>query len=77
MPSLFEIIHKQSNASLKEMYKVFNMGHRLEIYTDNVTASEIITISKSFNVDAQIIGHCEKADKKSLTIKSEFGEFKY
>jgi phosphoribosylformylglycinamidine cyclo-ligase len=86
IPPLFEIICKQSNKStnqqinkstLQEMYKVFNMGHRLEIYTDPANAQDIISISKSFNIDAQIIGHCEKSDKKSLTIKSEFGDFRY
>ena len=77
LPPLFEIIREQSGASMLEMYKVFNMGHRLEIYTNQSTAEEIISLSKSFNVDAQIIGHCEKAENKSLTIRSEFGDFVY
>ena len=77
IPFLFETIQKQSNVDFKEMYSVFNMGHRMEIYTDNSTANLIIDISKSFNVDAKIIGRCESFDDKKLTIKSEFGEFVY
>ncbi len=57
------------------MYKVFNMGHRLEIYTDRKTADEIIAISKSYGVDAKIIGYCETAEKKKLTITSDKGRF--
>ena len=59
------------------MYKIFNMGHRMELYVPEKIADDIINISKSFNVDAKIIGHCEKAETKKLTIKSEFGEFYY
>ena len=77
IPFLFETIQKQSNVDFKEMYSVFNMGHRMEIYTDKITADLIIDISKSFNVDAKIIGRCEPFDEKKLTIKSEFGEFVY
>ncbi len=77
LPPLFRLIKEQSNADLQEMYKVFNMGHRLEIYVPESIASDLINISKSFDVDARIIGHCEKSDKKTLTIKSEFGEFHY
>ena len=77
IPFLFETIQKQSNVDFKEMYSVFNMGHRMEIYTDKITADLIIDISKSFNVDAKIIGRCESFDEKKLTIKSEFGEFVY
>tara|TARA_B100001250_G_scaffold413139_1_gene446300 strand:+ start:403 stop:1563 length:1161 start_codon:yes stop_codon:yes gene_type:complete len=77
IPFLFEVIQKQSNVSFKEMYSVFNMGHRMEIYTDKSTADLIIDISQSFNVDAKIIGRCESFDEKKLTIKSEFGEFVY
>ena len=77
IPFLFETIQKQSNVDFKEMYSVFNMGHRMEIYTDKSTANLIIDISKSFNVDAKIIGRCESFDDKKLTIKSEFGEFVY
>ena len=59
------------------MYKVFNMGHRMEIYLDSEHAQSIIDISKSFGIDAQIIGRVEKADKAKLTIRSEFGTFDY
>lgn len=76
-PPLFQLIKKESNTSWSEMYKVFNMGHRMEIYTDADTAEKLIEISKSFNVDAQIIGRCEKSDTKQLTIHSEYGVFKY
>lgn len=77
IPPLFEIIQKQSGTEWSEMYKVFNMGHRFEIYANDKIASDIINISKSFNVDAQVIGRCERSDKKELTIISKFGEFKY
>lgn len=76
-PLLFKLIQKSSNTPWQEMYRVFNMGHRLEIYTDKETAEEIITISQSFNVDAKIIGYCQKSNLKKMTIKSEFGEFSY
>ena len=59
------------------MYKVFNMGHRMELYVPQEIAQDIINISKSFNVDAQIIGYVETAEKKQVTIRSEFGEFVY
>jgi len=77
VPPLFRMIQEQSKTPWQEMYKVFNMGHRMEIYTDAETAREIIAISKSFNIDAKIIGRCEASETKSLTIKSEFGEFNY
>ncbi len=77
IPVLFRIIKDCSNTDYKEMYKVFNMGHRLEIYTDNDTANEIIKISKDFNVDAKIIGRVEDSLNKKLTIKTENGEFIY
>lgn len=78
-PPLFSLIQKESGTDWKEMYQVFNMGHRMELYTDEKTAFQIINISKSFNVDAQIIGRVEKStDKKNkLTIKSNHGEFIY
>ena len=72
-PPLFKLIHKESKTDWKEMYKVFNMGHRMEIYTNSSTAKSIIDISKSFNVDAKIIGRCESFQGKKLTICSEFG----
>ena len=77
LPELFRIIQKESGTSWNEMYKVFNMGHRMEIYVSPEYADEIINISKSFNVEAKVVGKCIKADKNELTIKSEFGEFKY
>jgi phosphoribosylformylglycinamidine cyclo-ligase len=77
IPPLFELIHEESGTDWKEMYKVFNMGHRMEIYTDEQTALSCIEISKSFGVEAQIIGRVELADAKKLTIKSSFGVFEY
>jgi phosphoribosylformylglycinamidine cyclo-ligase len=77
LPPLFEIIQSQSGTGWKEMYQVFNMGHRFEIYTDAKTAEEIIKISGSFNIDAKIVGRCENYKGKQLTIKSQFGEFTY
>ncbi len=78
LPPLFKIIQEQSNTPWEEMYKVFNMGHRMEIYVKENFTKDLINISKQFNVDAQIIGHCEKSSSgKSLTIKSEFGNFFY
>ncbi len=77
LPPLFRIIHEQSGTPWKEMYRVFNMGHRFEIYTDHKNASEIINIADSFNLDAKIIGHCEASDKKKLTIISESGIYEY
>jgi len=77
VPPLFKMIHEQSGTDWKEMYKVFNMGHRMEIYVPQTIAENIISISKSFNVDAKIIGRVEAKGGKKLTIKSEFGEFVY
>jgi phosphoribosylformylglycinamidine cyclo-ligase len=77
VPPLFKTIQKESNTDWKEMYKVFNMGHRMEIYVSPELADKIIAISKSFNVDAKIVGRVEKHDGKKLTIRSEFGEFTY
>lgn len=76
VPPLFRIIREESQTDWKEMYKVFNMGHRMEIYVKPEVAEKVINISKSFNIDAQIIGHIEEGER-SLTIKSEFGEFNY
>ncbi|MBE9488120.1 MAG: phosphoribosylformylglycinamidine cyclo-ligase [Bacteroidetes bacterium] len=76
-PPLFDIIQKESGTPWEEMYKVFNMGHRMEIYVKPETAEEIISISKSFGVDAQIIGRVEKSDAPRLTIESPYGTFKY
>ena len=76
-PPLFKLIHEQSGTDWKEMYKVFNMGHRMEIYLKEEHAQDIIKISKEFGVDAKIIGRVEKHKGKKLTIKSQYGEFVY
>lgn len=77
VPPLFRTIHEQSGTDWAEMYKVFNMGHRFEVYLPEEYADKVIEISRSFNIDAQIVGHTEAAEKASLTIRSEFGEFRY
>ncbi len=77
VPPLFRIIQKQSGTNWKEMYEVFNMGHRLELYVPADIAEDLIAISKSFNVEAKIIGHVKESDRRKLTIKSEFGTFEY
>ena len=77
IPPVFNLIQNESQTSWREMYQVFNMGHRLEIYTDNDTANEIINISKSFNLDAQIIGRVTNSESNKLTIKSSKGVFNY
>lgn len=77
LPPLFRLIHEQSGTGWKEMYQVFNMGHRFEIYTSEKNAEEIMSIGRGFKLDAQIIGHCEASDNKKLSIISEFGRFEY
>ncbi len=77
VPPLFKLIQSESATNWKEMYKVFNMGHRMELYVSRDIAQNIIDIAESFNVDAKIIGRVEDSVHKRLTIKSEFGEFKY
>lgn len=77
VPPLFKMIQEESGTNWQEMYKVFNMGHRMEIYTDEETAKGIIDISKSFNIEAQIVGHVECSQQKQVTIKSEKGTFIY
>lgn len=77
VPPLFRTIKEQSGTDWKEMYKVFNMGHRLEVYLDEANAQKVIEISKSFGIDAQIVGHIETSNSTRLTIKSEFGTFEY
>ena len=77
LPPLFKTIQEESKTDWKEMYKVFNMGHRMELYVPSEIAQDIINISKSFDVDAQIVGRVEAHDGKKLTIQSEFGEFVY
>ena len=76
-PPLFKLIQEQSGTDWKEMYQVFNMGHRLEVYLPETFAEDLIQISKSFGVDARIIGRCETSEKKMLTIVSEHGVFGY
>jgi len=77
VPPLFKMIQEESGTDWSEMYKVFNMGHRFEIYTNEAIADDIIAIAKSFHVDAQVIGKVEPFEGKKLTIKSEEGEFFY
>jgi phosphoribosylformylglycinamidine cyclo-ligase len=76
-PPLFRMIQEESGTSWQEMYKVFNMGHRFEIYTDALTAHELIAIAQSFNIEAQVIGSVKPSEQKQVTIRSEFGEFHY
>ena len=77
LPPLFKMIQQESDTDWKEMYKVFNMGHRMELYVSPEIAEDIIQISKSYNVDAKIVGRVEKSKTKQLTINSEYGEFIY
>lgn len=77
VPPLFKLIQENSGTDWKEMYQVFNCGHRMEVYVPENIAQDIIAISKSFNVDAQIVGRVEVSDKKELTITSEYGTFNY
>ncbi len=76
VPPLFQIIHDCSGTDWREMYQVFNMGHRMEVYVRPEVASQVIAVSKAFNIDAQVVGHIEEGPR-SLTIHSEFGEFNY
>jgi phosphoribosylformylglycinamidine cyclo-ligase len=77
IPPLFSLIQQESGTSWEEMYKVFNMGHRMEIYVSPEVADSIIALSKSFNIDAQLVGRVEAATTKKLTIQSPFGTFEY
>ncbi len=77
VPPLFQLIQEQSGTDWKEMYQVFNCGHRMELYVPEAVANDIIAISKSFNVDAQIVGRVESSETKKLTISSEYGVFEY
>ena len=77
VPFLFRMIQQESNSDWAEMYKVFNCGHRMELYVEPELADEIINISNSFNIEAKIIGKVFNSDEKKLTVKSEFGEFNY
>ena len=77
IPPLFRVIKEQSGTDWQEMYKVFNMGHRMEVYLAPVYAERVIEISHSFGIDAQIVGRVEKSDWEGLVIESEFGKFEY
>lgn len=77
IPPLFQMIQEESGTDWKEMYKVFNMGHRMEIYVDEESADEIVEIARSFNMDAQVVGRVEASDSKELIIQSEHGVFEY
>jgi phosphoribosylformylglycinamidine cyclo-ligase len=77
IPPLFKLIHEQSGTDWKEMYKVFNMGHRMELYVPEAAAEKLIAISRSFGVDAQIVGRVEASNTNKLTITSEYGTFEY
>ncbi len=77
VPPLFSLIHEQSGNQWKEMYKVFNMGHRLEIFTSPDKADRVIEIAAGFNLEAKIVGHCEAWTGKKVTIRSEYGVFEY
>lgn len=77
VPPLFRMIQEQSGTDAREMYKVFNMGHRLEIYTDAASAQDMIAMAAAVGIDAQVIGYCEAADRNELLIESELGTFTY
>jgi len=77
LPELFRLIQEQSGTAWAEMYKVFNMGHRFEIYTDRKNAAAILEIAAGFNLEAKVVGYCEASESKRLTIISEFGSFEY
>ncbi len=77
VPPLFSMIQEESGTPWREMYQVFNMGHRFEIYTDQQTARKMIDLSREFQIDARVVGHCEESEYKRLTIKSQHGEFEY
>ena len=77
IPPLFKTIQQQSGTDWQEMYKVFNMGHRMEIYVAPEDAEQVIAVSRSFGIDARVVGHIEESGRKELIIKSEYGEFKY
>lgn len=77
VPPLFRLIHEQSGTDWKEMYKVFNMGHRMEVYVSPENAQAVMDVAASFGIESKIIGRCEASAEKRLTIKSEFGTFEY
>jgi phosphoribosylformylglycinamidine cyclo-ligase len=77
LPPLFRMIQEQSGTTWEEMHRVFNMGHRMELYVDRSIAENLISISKKYGIDARIVGYCEASAEKKLTIKSAYGEFHY
>ncbi|RLD93302.1 MAG: phosphoribosylformylglycinamidine cyclo-ligase, partial [Bacteroidetes bacterium] len=77
VPPLFRMIQEESGTDWKEMYQVFNMGHRFEIYTDERSAGGIIELAEKYGIEARIVGRCEPSDKKRLTIRGEQGEYNY
>ena len=77
VPPIFDLIKHESNTSWKEMYKVFNMGHRMELYLNKDIAKDIIAIANSFNLDAKVIGYVSSSESKKLTIQSPEGEIVY
>ena len=77
IPPVFRLIQSQNRADWREMYQVFNMGQRIEIYTNLTTAKEIIALADSFHIHAQVIGHVEEGTGRKLTLKTPFGEFEY
>jgi phosphoribosylformylglycinamidine cyclo-ligase len=77
VPPLFKLIQEESQTEWREMYQVFNMGHRMELYVDPAIAQDIIDISQTFNVDAQVIGRVEAYKQKRLSISSQYGHFQY
>jgi phosphoribosylformylglycinamidine cyclo-ligase len=77
VPPLFKIIQEQSGTLWQEMYKVFNMGHRFEVYLPADQADRVMEIASGFDIEARIVGRCEKSVGKKLTIKSEYGDFFY
>ena len=77
VPPLFKLIQEESKTDWKEMYQVFNCGHRMELYVPEAIAADLIAISESFGVPGKVIGRVEASDNKRLTIKSEYGTFEY
>ena len=77
IPPLFRMIQEESQTSWKEMYQVFNMGHRFEIYTNEASAAGIMELAGKYKIDARVVGHCEEFAGKKLTIRGEQGEFTY
>ena len=77
VPPLFKLIQEQSQTSWREMYQVFNCGHRMELYVPEDVADELIEISRSFGVEAQVVGRVQKSPSKKLTIKGPYGKFEY